>query len=140
MSQLVVDSSVVVKWYVPEVHSAAAVALLASGRRLLAPDLLVPELGNVLWKKVRRGELTAAEAEAIANTFTIHPPLILRPSALLLPSALDIANQYDRTVYDALYVALAVAERARLVTADDRLCQALAGTPLAPWVAPLTRP
>ena len=59
-----VDASVAVKWVVGEAGSDAAVLLRES--RLFAPDLWIAECANVLWKKVRRAELTAAEAEVAA--------------------------------------------------------------------------
>ena len=66
MSVFVVDASVVIKWFVSEIHSDAAHRLLAATHQYLAPDLLFPEVGNVIWKKVRRGELTAEEGEGLA--------------------------------------------------------------------------
>lgn len=131
---LVVDASVAVKWYVPEEGSGAAANLLDSSHLLVAPDLLAAELGNVLWKKVRRGELTSDEAAEIAAAFVAHNPVLLRPSVPLLGAALDVAMRYDRTVYDALYLALAVAENGRLATVDERLRNALQGTPLERFV------
>ncbi len=128
---LVVDTSVAVKWYIPEPGSAAAVRLLAGEDLLLAPDLLGPELGNVLWKKVRRGELTPREAGECAIAFVELCPVSMLASAPYLPAALEIALRYGRTVYDALYLALALERGARYVTADDRLVHALAGTELA---------
>jgi predicted nucleic acid-binding protein len=132
--ELVVDASVAVKWYLPEQGSREANVILRSSDRLLAPDLLVTELGNVLWKKVRRGELLPADAAQIAQAFVVRCPVDLRPSSVLLPAALDVATRFDRTLYDALYLALAVAETCPLVTADDCLYNALLGTPLAPYV------
>src|SRR6478672_9170429 len=131
---VIVDASVAVKWYVPEDGSRAAADLLAAGDVLLAPDLLAPELGNVLWKKVRRGELTPEEAVEIAAAFASDGPVRLRPSTPLLCGALDIAMRFDRTLYDALYLALAVAENGRLATVDERLCNALHGSPLEPFL------
>jgi predicted nucleic acid-binding protein len=43
MIKLVVDASVAAKWYVPEIHSDAAVRLLDPEIVLLAPDLIIPE-------------------------------------------------------------------------------------------------
>ena len=58
-SPLVVDASVVIKWHVAEVHSDAALRLLGDDVPALhVPDLVFPEVGNILWKKVRRGDLT----------------------------------------------------------------------------------
>ena len=56
MSVFVVDASFAIKWVVDEAHTTQA--LLLRRHRLIAPDLLIAECANVLWKKVRRGELT----------------------------------------------------------------------------------
>ncbi len=53
----VVDASVVIKWFIEENLSAEAEAILGHGEPLFAPDLLLAEIGNVLWKKVIRGEV-----------------------------------------------------------------------------------
>jgi predicted nucleic acid-binding protein len=94
-------------------------------------------MGNILWKKVRRGELTRAEADSILAQLPLLP--LTRHEALpLLAAAFDIANQTQRTVYDCLYLALAVRLAARMVTADQRFFNALATTPWAAylcWVA-----
>ena len=60
----VVDASVAIKWFLPELYGDAALRLLREGHSLVAPDLLFPEVGNVLWKRVRRREATAKEAGA----------------------------------------------------------------------------
>jgi len=49
VSVFVVDASVVIKWFVPEIHSEAARRLLAKAHQYLSPDLLFPEVGNVIW-------------------------------------------------------------------------------------------
>jgi predicted nucleic acid-binding protein len=133
-ANLVVDASVAVKWYVPEIDSEKASALLVTEDRLIAPDLLVAEFGNILWKKVGRGELTVQEVEGIVDAFVSTGPIIAHPSHLLLRPAVDIAITFQRTVYDALYLALAVAEQGRLITADERLVHALQGTRLERFV------
>ena len=71
-----VDASVAIKWFVEEPDSAAAARLLRD--HLSAPDLLVPECANILWKKVACGELSLDEAEVIATALegaaiTLHP-------------------------------------------------------------------
>jgi predicted nucleic acid-binding protein len=58
-------------------------------------------------------------------------PLTVFPSRVLLEAALEVALRTGRTVYDSLYLALAVALECRLVTADERLANAMAGGPLA---------
>lgn len=56
MTVYVVDSSVPIKWYVPEVHQAEALRLRASGAALHTPDFIDVETAAVLWKKLRPGE------------------------------------------------------------------------------------
>lgn len=129
---LVIDSSVAVKWYLPESGSDRAASLLGDDRRLIAPDLLLAEIGNVLWK--RRRDLPAAEIEAIVVALTFASPVSLFASSLLLQGAVLIALAYERTVYDSLYLALAVSEHCQLVTADKRLSNALQNTGLHEFV------
>jgi len=127
---LVVDASVVIKWHVTEVHSAAALRLLRDDAPALhAPDLVFPEVGNILWKKVRRGDLTDVQAREIGRLVVVAP-LEIHPSSPLLEAALEIALRTGRTVYDSLYAAMAVQLDCRLVTADEKLYNALKGSPL----------
>jgi predicted nucleic acid-binding protein len=57
---LVIDASVAIKWFAPELLSAEAERLLDVDDALFAPDLLLVERGNIIWKKVRLGELVPA--------------------------------------------------------------------------------
>ena len=130
MKRAVVDASVALKWFVPEIHSAAAVRLLETEIVLCAPDLIGPEFGNILWKKVRRGEITRGEATEILSAFSALP-LEIHSSAALLDAAFELAVELDRSVYDSLYLALAVAQECALVTADAKLHSAVTNSPLA---------
>jgi predicted nucleic acid-binding protein len=58
MTKIVVDASVAIKWYVPEIHADAAVRILEGDFVLCAPDLIGAELANAIWKKVRRAEIS----------------------------------------------------------------------------------
>ena len=69
MSLLVVDASVVVKWFLPEIHSVAALRVASEAWTFLAPDLLGAEITNTFWKKHRRGELTDDEAARLIDDF-----------------------------------------------------------------------
>jgi predicted nucleic acid-binding protein len=129
VSVFVLDASVVLKWFVPEVHSDAARRLLDAPHQYLAPDLLFPEAGNAIWKKVRRGELTAEEAQRlIADLSTVAVDTIATRG--LLADAYALATATGQTVYDATYLALAVRLETQLITADDRLEKALAAHPM----------
>lgn len=138
MTPVVVDSSVAMKWFVPEVLSDRALRFLDGTFELFAPDLLIPECGNVLWKRMSRSELRADEAREILRALGRTPVRIVGSQALV-EAAFEIATAFRRTVYDGLYVALAVARECVLVTADERLARALARGPLGPNVRSLAR-
>ena len=137
MTAVVVDSSVAVKWFVPEALSEQAGHLLDGSFELLAPDLLFSEFGHILWKKLTRGEIQPGEARAILAALR-KVPLVVVSSSGLVEAAFEIAVAYQRSVHDALHVALAVARDCVLVTADDRLARALAHGPLARFVRGLS--
>lgn len=122
----VVDASVVLKWYFDEPGAQAADRLLSEyargDRELLAPDLVVAELGNALWKRLRRRECDLASAGSILALWKAErPPLV--PSSLLVERALSLAAELDHPVYDCLYVAAAVAFDASFATADRGLAR-----------------
>jgi len=122
MRDVVIDASVAVKWLVEEVGSAEARRL--SDRRLHAPDLLSTECANALWRKTLNGELTAEEAQERLAALG-RAPIALSPSNELAPMALGIALDLRHPVHDCVYLALAVRRRARLVTVDRRLLEAI---------------
>ncbi|MET0852847.1 MAG: type II toxin-antitoxin system VapC family toxin [Candidatus Rokuibacteriota bacterium] len=117
------DASVAVKWVMPEHGSENADRLLGDGEPLLAPDLVLVEAANALWKKVTRREVSVGEARRALQMLR-GSALETRPTAPLLGRALDLATQHKHPVYDCIYVALAEAEGARLVSADARLLTA----------------
>ncbi len=134
MSAAVVDASVGVKWFVPEVHAAEARQWRNGLDELHVPAFFFDlEIANILWKKVRRAEITLADANLILAQLP-GLPVTRHPEAPLLPSAFDLADRTQRTIYDCLYLALAVHLGGRMVTADQRLFNSLAGTPWAPAV------
>lgn len=130
MSICVVDCSVALKWYVPEPHAESASQLLDGSHELHAPDLLLPEFGNCLWKKVRLGELTANESRTILRALETLP-LEIHSSEPLLEAALELALHTARTIYDSLYIALAMLLDCSFVTADQRLVGALSRSSLS---------
>jgi predicted nucleic acid-binding protein len=136
VTHYVVDASVAVKWFVPEEDEGSALSLLAPEHELHAPDLLTPEFGNTIWKKLRRGEMSPEEARTVINALPAVP-LRNHSSRALLPAAFDIAVETSRTVYDSLYVSLAIALGTRLVTADGKFAKALSKTPFSSTVVHL---
>lgn len=127
MSEYVLDASVAIKWFVPEVHSDAARRLLASNHTFLVPDFFFAEVANVLWKRVRRGEDTVENARQILADLNAFPVEVCLSQPLML-LALDIALENDRAVYDSLYLALAVSQQCQMVTADEKFYNALQNT------------
>jgi len=137
---VIVDASVAVKWCLPshrEELVAEAEELLASFRReevrFLVPDLFWIELGNALCKAARRGEISHDNAAA-ALSFVRDLDIATIPSLDLVPEALKLAANFGRTVYDSLYVALAVHAKSDLITADERLANALAARFPVKWL------
>ena len=129
MSVFVIDASVVIKWFVPEIHSDAARRLLSATHEYFSPDLLFPEVGNTIWKKVRRGELTAAQGQQLAADIqSIAVETV--PTRGLVIDAHALAITTGLTVYDSMYLALAVRLNTELITADDRLGRTVTAHPM----------
>jgi len=117
--RFVIDANVAIKWVVGEAGTEQALALLKGGR-LCAPDLIVAECANILWKKAARGELTAQSA--IFNARILESSdLEIVSTRHLFAAATEIAIRLDHPAYDCLYLALARERALRLATADDRL-------------------
>lgn len=128
MSRYVVDASVAMKWFLPEIHSEPALRLRSSHCRLHVPVFITLELGNVIVKKIRRGELTPAEGEMIVMELK-HLPLQQHADARLFPAAYRLAVDTQRSLYDCLYLALAGAIDGILVTADRKFYTAVTKGP-----------
>jgi len=143
VSLFVIDASVAAKWFLPAANEPLtdeALELLkqyANGRvRFVVPDLFWAEFGNVLWKAVRQGRWSREAAEA-AITAMKKRDLPTVSSLDLLEAAFAIADAFQRTVYDSLYVALAISSKAVMVTADERLAHALAASLPVKWLRSL---
>ena len=140
MTPFVIDASVAVKWFLPP----SGEPLADEARRLLAgyadgryqfsvPDLFWAECANIFWKAVRQGRCSRNTAEdAILALKDRNLPTTSSQS--LLEEAFSLAATFERTVYDSLYVALAIRLKADLVTADERLANALAAHLPVKWL------
>lgn len=132
MKALVLDASAALAACIPgEADSAAAERLLEAGLSeegpaLVTPDLFLVECASALRKAVIRGRLGgAAAADALGALATAVGDGI--PSSVLVAEALTLALRENVSLYDAMYVALAVRIGAPLVTADRSLARALRG-------------
>ena len=140
MSLVVVDASVAAKWFLPENGEALvsqALALLDAYDkeevRFVVPDLFYVETASAIWKAVRAGRVPRAFADQALVLLTQRKfPTV--PSLKLVDQAFQIAADHGRTVYDCLYVALAVQTNSQLITADERLANALAARFPVKWL------
>ncbi len=118
----VLDSSVAVKWVLPEVDSARALQLLddyAQGiHELIAPDIFMPEVANALASAERQGRIKPGEAGQLLRDVIRNTPVII-PSTPYLPRAVEVSIADRQAVYDCLFLALAEHEPCEMVSADD---------------------
>ena len=131
MTVYVIDTSVLVKYVVPEENSPLAYGIIdahqAAELSLIAPEYIMAECANVLWKHTRRNSLTAATAvDALRQLQSLNIPLT--PQSELLEDALLFAAATGIAVYDALFCVLARRADAELITADLPLVNGLAGS------------
>jgi predicted nucleic acid-binding protein len=100
MSLYVLDTSVAVKWAIPEPDSLLALAFqddVRSGiHEIIAPDVFAEEVAHVLTKSERRkiipvGDAVAHLYDILQNGPTLYPFLPLLPRAVEISSAIRIA-------------------------------------------------
>lgn len=131
MDKLVVDASVVVKWFVVEPHSNEARRVLEAyvngAVSFHAPDILPAEFANTIWKKQLFQDLAEPDARDILAAFR-RLQMLFTPTLALSDDAYKLAITHRRSIYDALYLALSLREKCRLVTADERFVNALSGS------------
>ena len=124
MTRFVIDASVAVKWLVPEIHAEAAFRLLEKNSKLIAPDLIFSEIGNMLLKKSRAGEIEPDSAVEMLTDFK-GLPLQTYKTEEFLEYAWTLADSYRLSFYDSLYIALSLKTSSRMVTADKKLYNSL---------------
>jgi len=113
-----------VKWFVEEEGHLSALGLLEQNLVVIAPDLIFSETANVLWKKFRRGEVTAKQAERVCRALPDFFQGVVS-AASLIGEALELATRLDHPVYDCVYLACAQQHGAKLVTADGKFVSRL---------------
>jgi len=128
MSDIVVDSNIIAKWVLPEADSVLARTVFSDtvGRAstLVALDFALTEVTNAIWKRYRQGIATLAQCREFLEGL-LCSPVHIEPSRGLLGPAFEIAAKYDRSIYDALFVALAAKLDIVGVTADMPLYNAV---------------
>lgn len=122
---LILDASVIIKWFIPEIHWEQAFLLQNFPEpRLHAPDFVQLECSSILSKKVRRNELDINQSNQIQEML-LQMPVQLYPWQDLLIEAGQVAHETYRSVYDCLYLVLARQLEGKMVTADRKLFMAL---------------
>ena len=125
------DASVAAKWATPQIIEPLAKqahrflrSYVEGAIQVVVPDLFWIEIGSFLWKAAKRGVITSGLAQnALEAMLNRDFPTV--PSRAFLPEAFKIASDFDRTIYDSTYVAMAAATGRSLITADERLVNAI---------------
>ncbi len=119
MNAYVLDTSVAVAWYLRESYSPAAREwqdrMLSGKARLVVPSLHYWEMANVLRTYVRRQELEEDLAREVYELHLEAPLEVIEPRK---ENVLDIALRFHATAYDAVYIALSLAQEIPLLTAE----------------------
>jgi predicted nucleic acid-binding protein len=123
----VLDCSVAAKWVLPEPGRAAALEWFdrfTSGEILLiAPDILLAEFASLIAKHNRRKQISAAQAHVAYALMTKCAPRLFDVGPRLF-RALDLSLQHQLSLWDCVYLALAVEHDCPVLTADQRLFRA----------------
>lgn len=136
-----IDASVAIKWFIPEIHSDAARHISRRQAPLHVPDFIRLEVGGVLAKKIRRDELTRDEGDIILKEFR-QLPLKYHSDKRLFHAGYALALGTQQSLYDCLYLALAETIDGAVITADRRFFLALSKGPYAPriiWIEDMVR-
>jgi len=123
---MIVDASVILRAFFPDEAQARAQTLVRDhiGRRvtLRAPSLLPYELSNAVWQAERRQRITRQQADQILQSMA---GLEIEILPLEYDESMPLARRFNRTTYDAAYLALAERLGEPLVTGDERLYNAV---------------
>jgi len=131
LPQVVVDSNVLVKWFIPEDFHENAKALLRDhllGRvTAVAPRYALLEFANTVRKYVARRILSSDLAQRAFSLLVESSPRLVDESPDLVRRALNYAMENGVTVYDAYYIVIARELNTTAYTADERLLRRLRG-------------
>jgi len=136
----VVDTSVAVKWFLPETHSELALTLFKPKYRLKVPDLFWLEIADVFRSHAVRRILSRAEAESAWRLCVQADLLTKSTDPSVAERALELALETGTRVYDCLFLSMALGEECPLVTADRKFFNMIKKSPFQDqlvWVGDL---
>jgi predicted nucleic acid-binding protein len=126
----VVDASTAVRWVLPTPLQAKALKLRADYQQtiheLIAPSHFPGEIASALTKAERQKLIPVGDAHLLIQDILNTPPALHAIDSLFY-RAVEISSRTRSGFYDCLYVALAEQENCALITADDKLINALQG-------------
>ena len=121
----VIDTSALIRLFIPDGPMPNGLEIFFRGveqgrNTAIAPELLLAETANVLNRKRKSGELSDVESRSLLADINLMP-IRYFPHGPLATSAFDLAAEHDLTVYDALYLALAIQKAAVIFAADQKI-------------------
>lgn len=122
MALLVLDTSVVLKWFTEENYSKVALKIredfYTGVHGIVEPDLLLYEFSNAL--RYNQNYAQDEVNKAVESLFELQIDILV-PTLEILKEASELSRKYGITVYDAVFVSLAKSIEAVFVTADEKL-------------------
>jgi predicted nucleic acid-binding protein len=115
--RLVIEASVAVQWYVEEEYSDIAIRISHDASEMHVPNFFYQEVTNAFWRRARSGDIDAAIVPLWLDSLT-DATTIVHDSRSLVHSAWQIASGTAMPIYDAGYLAVALAQKCPVVTAD----------------------
>jgi len=145
ISLLVIDASIVARWYLPSPPHVDLARQVRSDYQenrisLTAPDNLPIEVGGALHQAMRARYIRSEDSESWYNEF-LDWNLPLVETADLLRPAYRLSLRFGCSFYDAIYLVLAQQENLPFLHADQRLHNALGGRfPFELWIEDYRHP
>ncbi len=122
MDKLVLDASIVLKWFFKEKNSLKALRIqkkLKDGKiKIWVPQIFFFEVINVIKTK----SISTAQDVDLATQILFELPFInQKTNQELLEKANFYAQKFDLSIYDAAYIATANINQAVLIAADEKM-------------------
>jgi len=131
----VLDASVILKWFIEENYSDKARKIqddyLAGKINLIVPDLLLYEVSNAL--RFNRS-FSESDIEQVLDSLSELRLDVFPVNYELAKSAVKISYNFKLTVYDAIYVSLAIETKSDFITADKEMFEKLQKIPSVKWL------